>query len=229
MDKPELVGLIRDRLKQLGLSAAEASQRAVGNEYLIANIGRERYGMPSFDKLQQLADVLGFELYFGPPREILPQPGEDLSDPDIVGVPISSASLSAGWGVENEREGAKKQFFFPRNFLRRVGVAPSNAAMAYVHGDSMAPTIQSGDLVLIDTSRREIEARRFPRGKARVPIYAMLDDGGARVKRIEWSIPSAVLVTSDNPEYDPEIVEAQNLDRMSIIGRVVWWGHMDGS
>jgi phage repressor protein C with HTH and peptisase S24 domain len=34
-----------------------------------------------------------------------------------------------------------------------------------------------------------------------------------------------MMLISDNPDYPPELRQAADLKAMTIIGRVVWWGH----
>lgn len=68
MTPEDLLVLVEHRLRALGMSAAAASTRAVGNHYLIRNIQRRRR-WPSVDNLISLCRVLGLEFYVGPPRD----------------------------------------------------------------------------------------------------------------------------------------------------------------
>ena len=69
-----ILDVIDQALKAKGLSDAAASRQAVGHPSLIKNMrmpreGEKRYNLPA---LKKLADVLGLEFYFGPPRETDP-------------------------------------------------------------------------------------------------------------------------------------------------------------
>ena len=76
---------------------------------------------------------------------------------------------------------------------------------------------------MIDRARREVPVRqRSVETKFRSPVYALLDDGRAKVKRIERPQEDQVILLSDNPDYAPQVVPASQID---IIGKVVWWGH----
>jgi SOS-response transcriptional repressor LexA len=78
---------------------------------------------------------------------------------------------------------------------------------------SMEPTLHPGDIIILDRDDKEIIS---PQG-----VYAVRTElGGCAVKRIRLSKGKFLLV-SDNPDYPPEISEADNLDSL-IIGRVVW-------
>lgn len=217
---------IRDRLRERGLTAAEASQRAVGNPYLISNLGRERYGLPSLENLSALADVLGLELYFGPARE-QPSGHEAIEMMEYAKVPLHDVELAAGFGRNNGAEAVVDEVVFRRDWLKKMGVSPQNARLARVRGDSMEPVLKDGDMVLIDTKRTTIPARpRKPGKPPRADLYAVLDGDEARVKRVEHSQVGRLILHSDNHVlYPPEIREGGSAKDLGIIGKVVWWGH----
>ena len=81
-------------------------------------------------------------------------------------------------------------------------------------GDSMAPTISSGDKVIIDTS----EKGRFPSPDG---IFAIWDGLGIAIKRIELipnSNPPTLKIISDNPKHSSY---ERKVDDCRIIGRIV--------
>lgn len=90
----------------------------------------------------------------------------------------------------------------------------------------MAPTVVEGDMVLIDTSRADPPVReRSKTDKRRSPIFAIRENGEARIKRIERPAADRVILLSDNPEFAPEVLTGSEVAGLSIIGKVVWWGH----
>jgi phage repressor protein C with HTH and peptisase S24 domain len=146
-------------------------------------------------------------------------------DDAFAHIPLHDAFLAAGGGAENGAEAVIDYLAFRRDWLRRIGVAPSNAALARVEGDSMQPSIWHGDMVMIDHSvaRQTIPVRaRSGESKVRSPVYALLEDGRARVKRIERPSEDQLVLISDNPDYAPQFIHP---DAVTIIGKVVWWGH----
>lgn len=226
MEKKQLLETIKARLKSTGMTAAEASEKAVGNAYLISNMGRERYGMPSAENLISLCSVLGLEFYVGPPRDDTSAPQPPAADPEeFTNIPLHAASLAAGAGAENGSEPIVDYLSFRRDWLRKIGVAPANAVLARVSGESMEPTICGGDMVLIDTSKVEIQSRGRARKTAKPPIYAFVEGGQARVKRIELVDTNFYAIMSDNSDFAAEFKTNKALDDMKIIGKVMWWGH----
>lgn len=213
---------LENRRKQLGLSQAEVGFRAFGKADNSAFQALRRGSSPSVEKLQELCRALEWEFYFGTPRDF---DGEQppAADPDeFANIPLHAASLAAGGGHENGLEAVIDYLSFRRDWLRKIGVVPSNAVMARVEGDSMEPTIWAGDMVLIDRAKKEVPVRKGNTKKGRSPVYAILDDGHARVKRIERPAEDQILLLSDNPNYSPEFAKIETL---SIIGKVMWWGH----
>ncbi|WP_256447779.1 S24 family peptidase [Paracoccus marinaquae] len=92
--------------------------------------------------------------------------------------------------------------------------SPSQLRIMHVEGDSMAPTLLSGDAVLVDMTRRAPNP----------PGIFVLDDGmGLVAKRLEHipnSDPPAVRVISDNKHY-PEY--ERTADEIHIVGRIRWF------
>ena len=217
---------IDEALKRKGLSDAAASKLAVGHPSLIKNLrmprdGEKRYNLPA---LMKLAEVLDLEFYFGPPRETGPVEQIVLEGSDFAQVPVHKATLAAGGGADNHTEELAGHLAFRRSWLKRVGVAASAAVLARATGESMAPTIHDGDMLLIDRSKADPPAaRRSAKDTRPSPIYAILDvDTGARVKRLELAAPGTLALLSDNPSFAPEF---RPVDSVKIIGKVVWWGH----
>jgi phage repressor protein C with HTH and peptisase S24 domain len=157
----------------------------------------------------------------GPPRRSDPPSPIDTSD--FVAIPVHRATLAAGNGDVNEAEELVGHVAFHRSWLRNLRVAPTAAVIAHARGDSMSPTIEEGDAVLIDRlSAAAPDRPRDPADQRPAPIYALLDDGNARIKRIVCAAQGTLALLSDNPATAPEI---RPTSAVSIIGRVRWWGH----
>ena len=102
--------------------------------------------------------------------------------------------------------------FQPRWLGRTLNLDSSNLALVEVIGDSMSPTIDEGDLVLVDLR----EARFRHDG-----IYVMRIGADFAVKRLQRQPDGDLLIRSDNPSYDSAIIKP---DSVSLLGRVVWVG-----
>jgi phage repressor protein C with HTH and peptisase S24 domain len=219
-----LVQVVTHRLKQLETNAFAVEKAAGLPADAVRSILRgEKKSGTTLNRAQDVCEALGLELYIGPPRDTVGAEQPPAVDPqEFANIPLHEASLAAGAGVANGVEPIVDYLSFRRDWLRRIGTAPANAVLARVSGDSMEPTIWAGDMVLVDRSKTVVPVRTSSSKKGRSAIYAVLDDGHARVKRIERPSEDQILLLSDNPDYTPEFANPKTL---SIIGKVMWWGH----
>lgn len=148
-------------------------------------------------------------------------------EPSIPGArPEIDVRLGAGYGTVGEtlvtagKDGDMighrviDEWVFPEGFFRNELRAATNwIIIQEILGDSMLPTLNSGDRAIIDLSQN-----RFGQDG----VYSFDDgDGEPRVKRLQkvlFSSPEQVQVISDNPNHPAQTVE---LARVRIIGRVV--------
>ncbi len=87
--------------------------------------------------------------------------------------------------------------------------------MIRVEGDSMAPTLNAGDDILVDPDALGDGLRDG--------IYVLRVDGALLVKRLAiHPFGGRVTVQSDNPNY-PDWPD-RSLDELICIGRVIWAG-----
>jgi len=178
---------------------------------------------PSFSNARTLAAAFGLDLNFG--AEGATGTVTDAPESEFAHIPVHLASLAAGGGSHNDTEELVGHLAFRRSWLRRMRIEASSAVLARASGESMAPTIHDGDMLLIDRSKSDPpQAIRAPKDTRPGPIYAILDDGAARVKRIELAPGGTLLLLSDNPAFAPEFRPASSV---SIIGKVMWWGHTE--
>jgi phage repressor protein C with HTH and peptisase S24 domain len=134
-------------------------------------------------------------------------------DPNIARVPYyEDARLAAGGGALIEASSTRSVAFDELMLKRDFGVAPRELAVIPVHGNSMEPTIRSGELVLIDMS----EAGRALSSA----IYAIRLDGALMVKRLEPTGGRRIEVKSDNPLSSSHTLTLDDATDFAIIGRV---------
>ena len=150
----------------------------------------------------------------------------DLDGAEYAHIPLHDAMLAAGDGYSNHGEAVIDQLAFRRDWLRWICITASDARLARVQGDSMQPSMWDGDMILIDTKSNDPQVRaRDAKDQRRSPVYAMIDNGEARVKRVERPAHDMMMLISDNPDYAPELRQGNDLANIKIIGKVVWWGH----
>jgi phage repressor protein C with HTH and peptisase S24 domain len=126
-------------------------------------------------------------------------------------IPKVAARLSAGTGSFECGEEITQYLSFQAAWLARKGPSASMVAME-VFGNSMEPVIREGDTVLIDQSQKAIMAGA---------IYAVGVEDTILVKRLEKH-PDKLVLSSDNKDFEPIYLEADELSKVRILGRVIW-------
>lgn len=123
-------------------------------------------------------------------------------------------SAGPGQFIDNDAEEIVLKVRMDARLLReRAGNDFKRLKMAGVTGDSMLPTLSHGDQVVIDT-----QINKFIDDA----IYAILQDGFLRYKRVQKRLDGNVIVKSDNPSYgDPEIYTQEEASYFHIVGMVI--------
>lgn len=135
---------------------------------------------------------------------------------DFVMVPKYDVHASAGNGSVIHDEAIVDHLAFKRDWIRQsLGLDPACLALIDVRGDSMTPTIDCGDLLLLDTRAEQ------PRSEG---VYVINLNGTLLVKRVRIKLSGVVEIISDNPKYGSETISGEELERLVIVGRVVWHG-----
>jgi phage repressor protein C with HTH and peptisase S24 domain len=155
--------------------------------------------------------------YFGISESLLGGPAGDVPAADgLVRIKRHPVMVSAGPGAGASEELGKPYFAFDERWLKALTTSvPSNLSIVRVEGDSMAPTLNAGDDILVDLGD---SAARLRDG-----IYVLRIDDALVVKRIALNpIARRVTVQSDNPAY-PDWPDC-SLGEINCIGRVIWSG-----
>ncbi|GEM_PF-495691 len=220
--------LVEKRRKELGLSQAEVCLRAFGKADNTAIQSLRKGSSPGIDRVFALAEALNLEFYLGEHRDLGPVEQVTLDHTAYARVALHEAELAAGPGALNGNEEIIEYLVFRRDWLRKIGVSPANARLARVRGESMQPTLAPGDMVLIDTAQSTVPIRPRQAAKPlRADLYAVHEDSGARIKRVEHSTSGELWLHSDNTalRLPPERRTGIDAEQLGIIGKVVWWGH----
>jgi len=137
-------------------------------------------------------------------------------DAEFVFVPRYNVEAGAGAGRVVERESEIGKLAFRRDWLAQKGVAVKNLAVIRIKGDSMAPTIRDGALVLVDTGQEKV---------TQDGIYVLMYEGELVAKRLQVDFAAGgVIIKSDNPAYDQQHVAKDAAENLYIIGRAIWAG-----
>lgn len=134
-------------------------------------------------------------------------------NPNTVRVDILDVEASAGNGayLSPTEQGLLSQEFDLTFFRQQFGRADAkHLKLITVKGDSMSPTLESGDLLYVDIAENYFAADG---------LYVFTFDGQTFIKRLQ-KVGKEMLVISDNPTYK-EWTFTQD-DDVFIHGRVVF-------
>jgi SOS-response transcriptional repressor LexA len=119
-------------------------------------------------------------------------------------------SVSAGGGAYDTNEDYEK-LDVPDYFIDILGGQNNikNIEAINVTGDSMEPTLNTGNIIYLDTNKKDI---------SKDGIYAFTNQNGLFVKRIQKRIDGKIDIISDNKEYPIQITSK---DEINIMGKIV--------
>ena len=142
---------------------------------------------------------------------------EDL-DPNVyVIIPHVDVKFSAGDGRVVEFEPSQSSICSAQTWewIQKKKVAPKHLITVDIDGDSMEPTIRDGSVVTLDKSINTLEQIQPNK------VYAIRYGNDLKIKRLSRRFDGALIIDSDNPAYEREIVELQDLEHIGIIGKYV--------
>ncbi|WP_333830983.1 S24 family peptidase [Pararhodobacter sp.] len=142
----------------------------------------------------------------------LPNGSEAPAGSDLV--PVYDVAASAGHGAIVDAEEHVSNLAFSTQYLREMTSAKGRQLAAIrVKGDSMTPTIQDGDMVVIDMTRTNLDFDG---------LFVMRVGEALQIKRIgRGARRSSVMVIADNSLYPPVDTERTEID---VVGKVIWYG-----
>jgi phage repressor protein C with HTH and peptisase S24 domain len=201
------------RMQSAGISQSELarrigiSQQAVGK--LVSGASR------GTTHITRIARELGTSAAYltgetdDPSEGAVPPPTErDIAEHlDLVSIAMVDMAYGMGATFADDRIGVELAHF-PKIWIEQLThSAPANLAWARGKGDSMAPTINDNDMVLIDRSERRVEDQDL--------IWAFTNGDMAMIKRLRIR-GDKVTILSDNSEVPADTAHPDEIN----IGRI---------
>ena len=104
---------------------------------------------------------------------------------------------------------------FDEEWLQQLcGARRDEVCLLEMRGEAMEPTLRSGDLLLIDRRATQVDQDG---------LYAVRA-AALEIKRIQKRPAGALRLGSDNTNYKSTTLTRAAAARLSILGRVVWYG-----
>ncbi|WP_288079003.1 S24 family peptidase [Pseudomonas sp.] len=118
------------------------------------------------------------------------------TEPPEMNMVVENMSLDASWVRQN---------------LTYTKV--ENLKLISGRGDSMAPTIRSGDAVIVDAGVTSVESDA---------IYCFLMRGQMQIKRIQRGL-DGLRIISDNAQYPPIDIPGDRESDITVLAQIIYW------
>lgn len=171
---------------------------------------------PRYSRMENLAEILGTSVSFLLGEQV----DEDMQPlPDkTVRVKLMANAASMGAGEADMEDTVIGSLSLTGDFARELKSSSiDNLRFIHAKGDSMSPTLKSGDVVLVDTGIEAVDIDG---------IYVLRVHDRLFIKRVRQRMDGQFEVSSDNPNQ--KTVDVLNGDTsIEVLGRVVylWNGH----
>ena len=207
---------ISERLVATGLSQAELARRVgVAQPTINQLVNRNKIGSKH---LHRIARELGTTAEYltgetDDPAEgayIPPTPEELAAQMGLIKVEEIDLALGMGASFLDEQVVETVDRWMPEDWVRSLTDSPAAfLSIARPIGDSMYPTINDRDLVLIDRSQRRIDRQEG--------IWALAFGGFGTIKRVRVLPDGSYRLSGDNPQVRDELAGD---GEVHVIGRV---------
>lgn len=202
---------IREAAAPLGglVALADALEMSRG---AVSNYANEK-SSPQLDVLGRMAEVTGKPLAWF----VLGETGTALArGQDTVSIPRYAVQASAGDGAATIAEDVADYMIVSRSWLSAIAPAGARLGVVEGRGDSMADTIQDGDLLIVsfDVTREDINAGG---------VFVFTYEGDVFLKRLALDLnDGSVEVISDNPAYRTQTISREMADeKMHVHAKVL--------
>lgn len=138
-------------------------------------------------------------------QENAPQALAANDDDDYVCVPMYDVAASAGYGSFFSEEQITDRLHYLGSWIRNEGLYPKDLAVITIAGESMSPTLNTGDAVLVNMAQKKGDG-----------VFLLRVGDALRVKRLQWLLDGSIRVISDNPIYPQEVLQPDVFEDQSV-------------
>lgn len=192
---------VEDAARLVGSNTAAAKVMNLSTDQLTKIIAET--AVPNFASIAALAERSGCSLsWLAFARQ--PQMSTEKDFTSDAGDMLQIPSLDHG-----------RPYVFPRGLIPQFDTWKDlKLAAMLAPGDAMEPTIRDNGVLLVD-----ISATNFIDG-----IFVFDFDGDRVVRRTQRQPGGALLLSADNANYQPIVIDPGSADVTKVLGRVIWAG-----
>ncbi len=229
--KTDLGNRLRDLRRALGDTEREEFAERLGVS--AASLARYERGdsSPNAEVLESYCLQYGVDLHwliagqgsmFGEDKmeSSIAKPSDAAASSNHRAIPHFDIRAAAGNGSAEMVVDASSYVVFDHTWFQRYVPPRAVLGVLEVEGDSMAPTLMSGDMVVVNMEERAISEALKQGG-----IFVFSVRGDFRIKRLQPMINGDLRMISDNPRYETETLDADMVaENLQIQGHLIWSG-----
>jgi phage repressor protein C with HTH and peptisase S24 domain len=140
--------------------------------------------------------------------EMKPQTSPTIKNNQLLANKLS-CKAGVGGGIYNFEISVSNQVVLDLVFFK-TKPNPKDINIIDIDGDSMYPTLKSGDQIVIDKSKANSTLD---------DIYVIIINGQLMVKRLQFNIDKSINIISDNNKYKTQILRPDSQDNFEILGK----------
>ncbi|MBF0422292.1 MAG: LexA family transcriptional regulator [Magnetococcales bacterium] len=203
-------------IAELGRATQVARQVGTGRRYWNQIIGAQGRCDAGDLLAQRLEQTSGLPDGRTDVTEAVPPWPRNGTPAEFVNIPHLEVTTSLGPGeLAPEDDNIKGYLAFKNIWLQKRRLNPRFLTVIDAIGDSMHPTINDGDILLVDLRQKEPQDNR---------IFVLRLDNQLYAKRLHTRPGQEIVVQSDNPAAPSFPITLGRTLGVDIIGRVVWAG-----
>ena len=192
-----------------GLNPKTLAERSNVGRSFVYDILNGKSANPTSAKLTAIADQLGVSVQY-----LLSGVYAENNEGKSEIAEIPSMSVEAGNDGKPSIITRNEKFYCFRNswIKEKLGISPQSLRAINIVGDSMNPTLQNGDVILVNINLTTPN----PPG-----LFVLFDGLGLHAKRLELISKDIIRIMSDNKQY---LAYEMGVQEINIIGKIVWLG-----
>lgn len=215
-DKEKVAERLRAAVKMAGGNKRISEKANVPLSTLNGYIGGK--AIPTFHSITELAAACDVSLDWLAYNADISSDGPNISSDALYSIPRYDVEASAGNGALVEVENVEDHFTVSKDWLAKIAPNDAKVGIIEARGDSMEPTIQDGDIMMINFN---ITSKHVSVGG----VFVISVNGNLLVKRLQVMTSGDIKVISDNDLYEPELISAEFLDEsVTVHAQVIWSG-----
>jgi len=200
VSQPAISKICSGQIKRSSYASDFAKAMKVSPDWLI-------YGIGEMDFTPEQTSKAAYEM-------LSKMVGEDPSESPMIRVPRLDVSASMGTGsIVPEYDVVAEEIVLRKDWVsRNLNITNvSNLAMITGSGDSMTPTFNDGDTLIVDTGVKEVAADA---------VYVLTVNDQLYIKRLQRRPDGSILMISDNKQYEPYVITDGEKEKFQVLGRV---------